>query len=365
MKKLLKIAGICFVVIVVLAILVVVFGDSSDSTQKTDKESDYVTMVQTGYLGEFTDATVKEILETFAMSGYTAQWSHSQMDNGEYVMFWLYGEDETPEDGTNVLFKICSDETFKVAGYAENGKEDFEWTEIADKLNELYLYWYLKNKVDPDATAIEKIKKTEELVQNQFNHISGTAVLYGATKEYSGDRGNLSKEIDNTDPINMTVTEIVNLYSPGLLDTSTSLPEDFSDTFGEDSGDEFNDISEAEPADALGNNTQESADASDLEAYSCTLYPASFSDSSGKFEIGGDSIISLYLDESGTLSVWYGSTEEEYYSLTYDTYTIKDDVLYGYAGSTVDEFNFMEDGYVDVLLSGYGSTHYQLYIKGD
>lgn len=355
MKKVLKITGICFVAMVVLALLVVVFGDSSKSTRETDKGADYVTMVQTGYLGEFSDATVKEILETFAVSGYIAQWIYSEMDDGEYVMFWLYGEDEKPEDGTNVLFKICSDETFKVAGYAENGKEDFEWTEIADKLNELYLFWYLKNQVDPDATAIDNIKKTEELVQNQFNHISGTAVLYGAAKEYSGDRGNLSKEIDDTDPIDMTVTEIVNYYSPDLLDTS--LPEDYSDAFSEDSGNEFNDISEAEPNDVFGANTQESADTSDLEAYSCTLYPIE--------GVGGDRIISLYLDESGILSVWYGSTstEEEYYSETYDTYTVKDDVLYGYAGSTVDEFVFMEDGYVDVLLSGYGSTHYQAYMK--
>ena len=37
--------------------------------------------------------------------------------------------------------------------------------------------------------------------------------------------------------------------------------------------------------------------------------------------------------------------------------------LYGRTGADTDEFIFMGDGYVDVLLSGYGSTHYQSYMR--
>ncbi len=104
-----------------------------------------------------------------------------------------------------------------------------------------------------------------------------------------------------------------------------------------------------------GSNTQENFGMYDLEKYLDTLYPAE----------GGDDIVSLYTDSSGNLCVWYGNsaTEEEYYSKTYEEYVIYEYSLYGNAGGKTDEFVFMDDGHVDVLLDGYGSTHYQSYIR--
>lgn len=84
---------------------------------------------------------------------------------------------------------------------------------------------------------------------------------------------------------------------------------------------------------------------------------------------GGDSHVNLYLDDAGKLCVWYGNegADEAYYTQTYDAYAIEDHVLYGYAGDFTDEFDFLEDGivegHVEVLLSGYGSNHYQTYIQ--
>lgn len=99
---------------------------------------------------------------------------------------------------------------------------------------------------------------------------------------------------------------------------------------------------------------QEHAGTTDVEGYLDTLYSTE----------DGDNIVSLYMDDKGSLCVWSGSTstEEEYYSRTYESYTVEDGTLYGRTGADTDEFIFMEDGYVDVLLSGYGSTHYQSYM---
>ena len=104
-----------------------------------------------------------------------------------------------------------------------------------------------------------------------------------------------------------------------------------------------------------GGNTQESFGMYDLENYLDTLYPAEV----------GDDIVSLYTDSSGNLCVWYGNsaTEEEYYSKTYEEYVIHESSLYGNADGKTDEFVFMDNGRVDVLLDGYGSTHYQSYIR--
>ena len=71
-KKALKIVGIGFAALIVLVIAIGIFGGGADSpretskqqtedsttpeTKETGEETDYVTMVQTGYLGGFTDA---------------------------------------------------------------------------------------------------------------------------------------------------------------------------------------------------------------------------------------------------------------------------------------------------------------------
>ncbi len=345
-KKTLKIVGIGFAALIVLTIVIGVFSGGSDSAEETSKqqteesreaedknesqEMDYVAIVQTGYLGEFTDASVKDILDmNFGLSGFTLDWVASDMDGEEYVAFYAYPSDKTLEDGTTILFQICSDETFKVSGYADGGNEDFESTEIADFLNNWYMNWYIKNKIGVDASEDEAMEKMQELIHNRFDKITGSAVLYGASKDYSGDRKNLCREIDNTDPIGMTVTELINYYDGNMLDIYVSKEID--------------------------SNEQENGGLSDVEVYLDTLYSVE----------GGDDIVSLYTDDNGRLCVWYGSTssEEEYYSCTYESYTVEEGVLYGDTGTDTDEFVFMENGHVDILLSGYGSTHYQSYMR--
>ena len=346
-KKALVIVGICFGALVVLTIVIGIFVGGSDSTQETsnqqeeestraetkeeNKETDYIAMVQTGYFGEFTDATVKEILDlNFGVTGFTQDWVGSDMDGKEYVAFYSYESGKTPDDGTTILFQICSDETFKVSGYAQNGKEGFESMEIADLLNYWYMNWYVKNRIGEEVSESEIMEKMQELIHNQFDNISGTASLYGASKNYSGDRESLWKEIDNVEPIDMTVTELINYYNNDILDIYVS--EKF-----------------------IGDTEEEElSSGTDGDGYSEKLHPIE----------GGDDIISLYTNENGNLCVWYGNitTEEEYYSKIYDSYTFEDNVIYGYFENDMDEFDFMEDGYVDVLLSGYGSTHYQSYM---
>ena len=159
-------------------------------------------MVQTGYLGEFTDASVKDILDmNFGVDGFKLDWICSDMDGKDFVAFYAYRSDETLKDGTTVLFQICSDKTFKVSGYAESGNEDFESAEIAGFLNNWYMNWYVKNKIGADAAEDEVMEKMQELIHDRFDKTAGSAALYGASKDYSGDRGNLCREIDNSEPM--------------------------------------------------------------------------------------------------------------------------------------------------------------------
>lgn len=240
-KPVLKIVGIVVSILAVVLLWKAFKGDfdkaASEATNGaygkgdigTEQKDDDIVMVQTGYLGEFEDATVKDILDmNFGLSGYSLDWISTDL-NGEKVIGFcchLEGESLDSEGSTEILFQVCPNHTFKIVGYAVGGNEDFERTEIAADLNTYYMNWYVKNKIGQDAEEDEIMAGMQDLIHNQLDKISGSAVLYGASKDYSGDRKNLSIDIDGTEPLNMSVTELINLYSDNMLDIYTAREND-------------------------------------------------------------------------------------------------------------------------------------------
>lgn len=232
-KPIVKIAGAIIGVLAVVLLWKAFSGDFDQAASEATngaygkgnaeiEETDYITMIQTGYLGEFEDATVKDILDmNFGLSGFSLDWISGDMDGQKYVAFYAYPEGGEMDSGTTLLFQVCSDNTFKISGYAEGENEDFERAELADFLNNWYMNWYIKNKIGQDAAENEMMEGMQTLIHNQFDRISGSAVLYGASKDYSGDRKNLSKDIDGTEPLDMSVTELINLYNDNMLDIYT------------------------------------------------------------------------------------------------------------------------------------------------
>jgi len=222
--------------------------ESNTIEESASKDIDSISMIQTGYLGEFTDATDRDIFDAnFGLSGYSLDWAKEEMDGSEFVGFHAYPEGGTINDGITVLFQICPDETFKVSGYAEGGNENFEPAEIADFLNNWYMNWYIKNRIGDDVPEEEAVEGMRELINNRFDKISGTAVLYGASKDYAGDRGNLGREIDGFEPISMTVTELINYYSGNMLDVYT----DENTAAGVPETESAEPIGQTEPAEAV------------------------------------------------------------------------------------------------------------------
>lgn len=218
--------------IIATILVIMIFIGVSDN----NKKNKHITLVKSGYLGEFTDATVDEILDNmFNLSGFQLKWSAGKLDGKEYVGFhaYLYGED--PNDGTTILFEICTDETFKISEYAVGGSADIERTEIAGDFNFWYAMWYMKNEIGMDAPDEVMINGMQELIYNKFDKVSGSAVLYGASKDYSGDRGKLCEVIDGSQPLDMSVTELINYYYDNTLEayTSVDLYAEESEQFGE------------------------------------------------------------------------------------------------------------------------------------
>ena len=213
MKKFL-IAAVIFIIIG--AVLSSLGGDDGEGNDE------YVVLVQNGYLGEFTDATIEEIVEAnFEGEDRNFFWSSQEMDGERVVGFFTYLDGEDLEDATGVLFRICSDETFRVEDYTEGGNEEFESTEIADILNHWYITWYVKNEIGADASAEELYVGVQELIENRLDQISAVAVLYGASQDYSGERSELSKVIDGIENEEFSITELSYYYYKDILEMYT------------------------------------------------------------------------------------------------------------------------------------------------
>ena len=190
------------------------------------REKDYISMVQTGYLGEYTDATVQEILETyFGSDDMTLEWTGTEMDGVPCVGFHAYPEGGTLNDGTTVLFQICKRKVFKVADMGGKDLEEMEPTEIAYWLNFYYMNWYVTDQTGADSTGEGRIPVLRELVQNRLDQVSGTAVLYGAAADYKGDRSGLYEAAGDPELIDLSAAELIDSYTNNMLTDSLAEPE--------------------------------------------------------------------------------------------------------------------------------------------
>lgn len=200
-------------------------------------EKDYISLVQNGYLGEYTDATVQEILETyFKTDGMTVEWTGTELDGDPCVGFHAYPEGENLNDGTTILFRLCGKKVFQVADMGGNGYDDLEATDIAYWLNIYYMDWYVISQAGVDSTGEARLPVLQELVQNKLDKVSGTAVLYGASADYSGNRSELYKVAGDSALIDLSAAELIDAHTNNML--TDSLAELETDSATDDSGSE-------------------------------------------------------------------------------------------------------------------------------
>ena len=196
-------------------------------------EEDYISLVQNGYLGEYTDATVQEILETyFKTDGMTVDWTGTELDGVPCVGFHAYPEGENLNDGTTILFRLCGKKVFQVADMGGNGYDDLEATDIAYWLNFYYMNWYVISQAGVGSTGEARLPVLQELVQNKLDKVSGTAVLYGAPADYSGDRSELYKVAGDSALIDLSAAELIDSHTNNML--SDSLAELETDSAADD-----------------------------------------------------------------------------------------------------------------------------------
>lgn len=217
-KKKFSIGGIVAVVLILIAVMI---GTSGGNTGSTSTDT-YIETVQNGYLGEFTDMTVQELLSSYYEDqlGCTAEWDGGENDDGQQIVEVKY-TDETVGD-TTIQFKMLDEQVFKISAFHDPNTEIEKASDLVAELNSLYFMAYT-TKHETELDSAEKMKAFID----ELDQISGSAVLYGAAANYTGDRAQLCT-LFGEDALETSVPWVLDAY--GYLDMNDYAQQDTADT---------------------------------------------------------------------------------------------------------------------------------------
>lgn len=147
--------------------------------------TDAVQVVKSGYLGEYTDISVTELLDNCYGSSQEGTWSSGKSSDRKTVVQVKYGSGGE----TFVQFEMLDDSRFKVVSMSVDGGMFYEGTERQTALNTDYYEVYTRKHSLNDTALMKFIAK--------LDGISASSVEYGAAKDYAGDRRRLCEADGN------------------------------------------------------------------------------------------------------------------------------------------------------------------------
>lgn len=217
-KKKFIIGGIVAVVLILIAAIV---GTSGGDTGTTSTDT-YIETVQNGYLGEFTDMTVQELLGSYYedLLDCTAEWDGGENDDGQQIVEVKY-TDETVGD-TTIQFKMLDEQVFKISAFVDPNVTIEKASDLPAELNSLYFMAYTTKH----ETGLDSAEKMKAFI-DELDQISGSAVLYGAAANYTGDRAQLCT-LFGEDALETSVPWVLDAY--GYLDMNDYAQQDTADT---------------------------------------------------------------------------------------------------------------------------------------
>ena len=239
-SKLPLILGIIGVVIVAFIVIAALLGGD---------DSPEISTVRNGYLGEYTDMTVDEILDGYYSDflGYeSGAWDSGVTDDGKTIVQVEYTNEELGP--ITIQFSMLDDDCFKVTAFVDPLEDVEEFSDLLASLNKIYLLAYTSRFPQ------EEIAEKETELLEKLASVNATSVRYGASKGYTGDRSQLYELFGDTQ-LEMNVVRLLDVYgvinllsSPDLNTDSTSTePSDSSSTMVFSSG-TFATVSDASSA---------------------------------------------------------------------------------------------------------------------
>lgn len=163
----------CILFVVITILIVMLFAGCSDSD-----EDDCEAVVRDGYLGEYTDITVSELLDfSYGKLFDNKEWDSGTTDDDKTIVQVKYSNNSN-DDSLTVQFTLKSDDIFKITGFVDTTKENMSLSDIMAELNEAYLLSYISKANIPPNSAKEKA------LIKRLNSIPASAVLFGAKASY-------------------------------------------------------------------------------------------------------------------------------------------------------------------------------------
>lgn len=170
---------------------------------------EWVSTVQNGYLGEYTDITVYELLSTYRSFYENEVWDGGTTDAGTKIAEVRFTSPQS-EDSTTIQFQMLNEEVFKVSAFVDTTQPNAQNSDILYMLNLMY---YSEASM---RYLLEEVK-TEQLWA-LMRTVDANEVTYGAATDYIGDRSTLYK-LDGGSLMGLTAAGLMEHYGTPLADT--------------------------------------------------------------------------------------------------------------------------------------------------
>ena len=198
-KKKGKIIAIVIIAVIIIVALAATLGGSGNSSSSNK----YVNIVKNGYLGEYKDVTIEEMLNKYLSTFYSdITWDEGTSNDEEKMVQLVASDSEIGFSDTIIQFTFKNDEVFKISGLQDGVGtiQDTKPSDVAYYFDVAYLYYY-----DEDFSS------DEEVIKGRLKDINAVSVLYGASADYEGDRKELC-ELFGEKLMDMTAVELMYHY---------------------------------------------------------------------------------------------------------------------------------------------------------
>lgn len=170
---------------------------------------EWVSTVKNGYLGEFTDVTVYEMLSSYRIFYEDEVWDGGTTNTGKQITQVRFTSPQS-DDSTTIQFQMLNDEVFKVSAFVDTMQPNAQNSDILYMLNLMYYSEAGMNYLLEDA-------KVEQLCA-LMRTVDANEVTYGAAAGYTGDRSALFK-FDGGSLMGLSAAELMEHYGTSLSDT--------------------------------------------------------------------------------------------------------------------------------------------------
>lgn len=169
---------------------------------------EWVSTVQNGYLGEFTDMTVYDLLGIHRSCYEKEIWDGGTTDNGDRIAEVRFSSRQSP-DSVTIQFVMLNDEVFRVSAYVDTEMPGATRSDVAYALTASYY----------SGIALEYLGDDEKTAQLNalMREVDASEILYGASASFSGDRATLY-QMGNDSLLGLTASELMEYHGLPLVD---------------------------------------------------------------------------------------------------------------------------------------------------